>query len=186
MIFATAKEVREDDERRFNHGSYWTADDLRKAKAAVEAGKPALVIAKGLGRQLSGLCIKLEKEGVLRKEYNQAECGSDYLYANVPTWAIPVPSTFADYCRNTTNPCAKIQLPTESKDMTVITKQTIIFNEVIETSTPDQLIYLLGKIKVKTTAITDIDAPSNAYVVKQLAELSEAKTAVLAELDKRA
>jgi hypothetical protein len=186
MIFATAKEICEDDERRAHHGEYWTNAHLTIAKSAVASGKPALSIAKALGRQLSGLCIKLEKEGVLRKEYNHAECGSDYLYANVPTWAIPVPSTFADYCSNTTNPCAEIPTLKEPMSNNIFTTQTIVFTTTIETASPEQLIQLLSNIAQKQEELAGLRASDNAYIIKQLGKLSLAKAAVLAELEKRA
>ena len=168
-LFATAKQVREDTSQRANHGQYWSKSHVELAKKMIRENYHAWNIAVNLERQLSGLCIKMEKEGVLKAVYNSDECGSDYYYTVPPN-----------------NPCSEIELPTTKEKEMIVKNQTVVLDEIIEDAHPERLLVLLTKVEQKHTEYKAFKADNNAYIKKQLTSLLDAKKAILAELEKRA
>lgn len=158
-----------------NHGKIWSSYDKQLLRVEIAAGNlSAKAIAETLQRTVYSICCQAKSLELITYD---SDSGCYYI---------------ADSIVNQ-NPCAEIQIGEmqlctlkEPMSNNIITTQTIVFTTVIENATPEQLIQLLSNIAQKQDQLSELRANTNAYIMKQFEQLSLAKAAVLAELEKRA
>lgn len=157
VLFATFKELQEICTWPTpNHGSTYSSEEINFLKEHVQK-LPAKELAKAAGRQLDGICIKLEKEGVLFKN-------------------------IVNGCYYVKQPSKITETMQENKP--IVEHKTFIDGYELATMTEDQLIDKLSKLHVRIEKYKNI-LTDGKYLEAKLKEMLEAKDLVKNELNKR-